>query len=92
MLIAGDAVSTTKAESLVAIATQRPEFHGPPAYYTSNWDLARDSVETLAALRPMTVAAGHGKPMAGNEVSDALQQLAENFDQVARPKHVRDAA
>jgi glyoxylase-like metal-dependent hydrolase (beta-lactamase superfamily II) len=91
-LIAGDAVSTTKAESLIAIATQRPELHGPPAYYTSNWDLARESVENLAALRPLTVAAGHGKPMSGAEVADTLQQLAANFDEVARPKKVRDAA
>jgi glyoxylase-like metal-dependent hydrolase (beta-lactamase superfamily II) len=91
-LIAGDAVSTTKAESVIAVATQRPELHGPPAYYTSDWDLARDSVERLASLRPATVAAGHGRPMSGAEVPDALQQLATHFDQVARPKKVRDAA
>jgi glyoxylase-like metal-dependent hydrolase (beta-lactamase superfamily II) len=91
ILIAGDAVSTTKAESLLAIATQRPELHGPPAYYTSDWDAAKRSVEKLAELRPFTVAAGHGKPMAGAEVADALMDLAIRFDEVARPKRGRYA-
>ena len=91
ILIAGDAVSTTKAESLLAIATQRPELHGPPAYYTSDWDAAKRSVEKLAELRPFTVAPGHGKPMAGPEVADALMDLAVRFDEVARPKRGRYA-
>src|SRR5581483_12478231 len=30
-LIVGDAFCTTKQESVSAIATQRPELHGPPA-------------------------------------------------------------
>ena len=52
-LIAGDALATTKQEYFLAIATQRPELHGPPAYYTTDWDAARESVRRLAALRPM---------------------------------------
>ena len=92
MLIAGDALSTTKAESVIAIATQKAELHGPPAYYTSNSDLARDSVQQLATLRPQTVAAGHGKPLSGADVPDALQEFASRFDELARPKKARDAA
>lgn len=92
VLIAGDAFTTTKAESALAIATQKPELHGPPAYYTSNWELARSSVENLAALRPNTVAAGHGKPLSGVDVVSALQDLATRFDEVARPRQTRDAA
>jgi glyoxylase-like metal-dependent hydrolase (beta-lactamase superfamily II) len=90
-LIAGDAFSTTKAESATAIATQRAELHGPPAYFTSDWDSAKRSVEELANLRPQTVAAGHGLPMSGSEVADALLELAANFDTVARPKSKRAA-
>ena len=48
-LIVGDAFCTTKQESLLAVASQRPELHGPPAYFTTDWDAARDSVERLAA-------------------------------------------
>lgn len=89
VLIAGDAFSTTKAESLLAVATQRPELHGPPAYFTTDWISARRSVERLAALRPEAVATGHGKPLAGSEVAGALITLAANFDRVARPAHGR---
>ena len=45
--IAGDAFCTTKQESFFAVATQRPELHGPPAYFTTDWDAARESVRTL---------------------------------------------
>jgi glyoxylase-like metal-dependent hydrolase (beta-lactamase superfamily II) len=91
-LIVGDAFCTTKAESLAAVATQRPELHGPPAYYTSDWDKARASVEQLSLLRPSCVAPGHGQPMAGTHVADALSELARNFDRVARPHHGKYAA
>jgi len=84
-LIAGDAFCTTKQESFFAVATQRPELHGPPAYFTTDWDAARDSVRRLAAMRPMTIAAGHGQPMAGQETTQALSELAARFDEVARP-------
>jgi glyoxylase-like metal-dependent hydrolase (beta-lactamase superfamily II) len=91
-LIVGDAFCTTKQESVLAIATQKPELHGPPAYYTSDWDAARRSVELLANLRPHAVAPGHGLPMAGPEVADKLQILARDFDRVARPRGEHRAA
>jgi glyoxylase-like metal-dependent hydrolase (beta-lactamase superfamily II) len=94
-LIAGDAFVTTKQESFLAVATQRPELHGPPAYYTTDWDAARESVERLAALSPMTVATGHGQPLMGPDVANRLNELAANFDTVARPssgKYVREPA
>ncbi|HEY4085677.1 MAG TPA: MBL fold metallo-hydrolase [Bryobacteraceae bacterium] len=86
-LIVGDAFATTKQESFLAIASQRPELHGPPAYFTTDWDAARDSVRKLAALRPVTVAAGHGQPLCGADVADQLDRLARDFDSVARPEH-----
>jgi len=85
-LLVGDAFCTTKQESLTAIASQKPELHGPPAYYTSDWDAAKASVEILANLKPQCVAPGHGLPVAGAEVATALDDLARNFDVVARPK------
>jgi glyoxylase-like metal-dependent hydrolase (beta-lactamase superfamily II) len=95
VLIAGDAFTTTKQESLMAVATQRPEVHGPPAYYTQDWEAARLSVARLAALMPAVAAAGHGLPMSGGEMTDALQYLADNFDRIARPavgRYARTAA
>jgi glyoxylase-like metal-dependent hydrolase (beta-lactamase superfamily II) len=91
-LIVGDAFCTTKQESLLAIAEQKPELHGPPAYYTSDWEAAKRSVELLASLRPQTIAAGHGSPMSGPDVASALELLAANFDTIARPHPERRAA
>jgi glyoxylase-like metal-dependent hydrolase (beta-lactamase superfamily II) len=88
-LIVGDAFCTTKQESFLAVATQRPELHGPPAYFTTDWDAARESVGRLAALEPSFIAPGHGQPMAGAETTQALQELAARFDEVARPEHGR---
>ena len=88
-LVVGDAFCTTKQESFLAVATQRPELHGPPAYFTTDWDAARGSVRRLAALKPMFVAPGHGRPMAGQEMTERLDELASRFDEVALPEHGR---
>jgi glyoxylase-like metal-dependent hydrolase (beta-lactamase superfamily II) len=88
-LVVGDAFCTTKQESFLAVATQRPELHGPPSYFTTDWDAARGSVRRLAALGPLRIAPGHGRPMAGDEVAAQLGVLAEQFDQRARPSHGR---
>ena len=94
VLVVGDAFCTTKQESFLAVAKQKPELHGPPAYYTPDWDAARASVQLLAELRPRTIAPSHGLPMSGDEVPDQLQRLATNFDQIALPsqgKYVGEA-
>jgi glyoxylase-like metal-dependent hydrolase (beta-lactamase superfamily II) len=88
-LVVGDAFCTTRQESFLAVATQRPELHGPPAYFTTDWDVARDSVERLAAMAPMHIAPGHGQPMGGTETAEALQALAAEFDTIARPAEGR---
>ena len=88
-LIAGDAFITTNQESASAVALQKPEVHGPPMYYTQDWDQARASVRKLADLQPQSVITGHGPPFDGVELSAALRSLADNFDAIARPKHGR---
>ena len=89
-LIVGDAFCTTKPESFFEAAiAQQPELHGPPAYFTSDWAAARASVRKLAALEPVAVAVGHGKPLAGQGVSDRLYALADAFDAVAVPDNVK---
>jgi glyoxylase-like metal-dependent hydrolase (beta-lactamase superfamily II) len=88
-VVAGDAFTTTKQESLIAALTQRAEIHGPPMYFTPDWQAARRSVETLAALEPQIAATGHGLPMAGDILRDELHALARHFDHVAVPDHGR---
>ena len=88
MLLVGDAFCTTKPESFFeAAVVQQPELHGPPSYFTSDWDSARRSVEHLATLQPSVLAPGHGKPLAGPDVAAALEQLARDFDAVAVPEN-----
>jgi glyoxylase-like metal-dependent hydrolase (beta-lactamase superfamily II) len=89
LLIAGDAFITTRQESAFAIAMQTPELHGPPMYYTQDWEAARESVRRLAALRPETVVTGHGPAMQGPEMQSALNILANYFNEVAVPKRGR---
>jgi glyoxylase-like metal-dependent hydrolase (beta-lactamase superfamily II) len=88
-LIAGDAITTTKQESLVKVATQRREMHGPPAYFTTDWDAARWSVQRLASVRPETLLSGHGRPMRGEAMRRDLRDLAERFDARAMPRRGR---
>jgi len=90
-LLSGDAVVTTKQESLNAVLTQRRELHGPPAYFTQDWVSARDSVRQLAALAPDVLVAGHGQPMNGDVMRSALYTLAEHFDARERPHYGRYA-
>ena len=64
---------------------QEPELHGPPKYYTQDWEEARASVQRLAQLEPELVVTGHGLAMHGPEMRAALHQLATNFDAIALP-------
>jgi glyoxylase-like metal-dependent hydrolase (beta-lactamase superfamily II) len=87
-LLVGDAFCTTKPESFFEAAlAQQPELHGPPSYFTSDWTQARESVHRLAELAPNIVAPGHGKPLAGGNVAQALRTLAAHFDDIAVPEN-----
>ncbi len=86
-LVAGDAFVTTAQESAYAAVTQEPELHGPPKYFTHDWQAARASVRRLAALAPELAVTGHGRAMRGAAMREALQTLARDFDRVAVPEH-----
>lgn len=87
-LLPCDAFCTTKPESFFQAAiAQTGELHGPPAYFTTDWTQAKQSVRFLAGLEPLIVAPGHGQPIAGSSVPIELRQLADRFDQVAVPEN-----
>ncbi|ULO05750.1 MBL fold metallo-hydrolase [Paenibacillus sp. 19GGS1-52] len=85
VMIAGDAFITVKQESVFAVLTQQQAVHGPPAYFTTDWDEAEQSVRQLALLDPKVVLTGHGAPMSGAELSKQLAHLCKNFKEVAVP-------
>jgi glyoxylase-like metal-dependent hydrolase (beta-lactamase superfamily II) len=84
-LIAGDAVITTGQESAYEVARQTPEIHGPPRYFTPDWEAAERSVGVLSALRPKTLVSGHGPALAGPAMRAGLGRLAEDFRSIAVP-------
>lgn len=88
-LIAGDAFITTDQESAYAVAMQTTEVHGPPMYYTPDWESARLSVQLLAALEPEFVVTGHGRALEGEAMREAVHTLARNFVHIAVPEHGR---
>ncbi|ESY76616.1 hypothetical protein X740_27925 [Mesorhizobium sp. LNHC221B00] len=91
----GDAFITTGQESVYEVAVQDLEMHGPPRYFTPDWEAAERSVKQLAALKPRMVISGHGAAAAGAGMRQALESLAERFREFAVPpklKFVREPA
>jgi len=81
VIVAGDAVVTTRQESTVNVMLQRKVVSRPPAYFTPDWDSAEQSVRTIAALEPEVLATGHGHPMRGPEMRRELHDLADHFEE-----------
>ncbi|KHE72098.1 MBL fold metallo-hydrolase [Halobacillus sp. BBL2006] len=86
-LLAGDAIITVKQESSMAVFIQHQHVHGPPAYFTHNWQEAEKSVKKLASLNPKVAVTGHGLPMEGELLAQQLSELALNFKELAIPKN-----
>ena len=91
-LVAGDAIVTTGQESAYEAAVQEPEMHGPPQYFTPDWQSAGASVRLLAGLDPGLVITGHGRALGGAKMREALHRLADNFTEIAVPEGGRYVA
>lgn len=89
VLLAGDAFTTIKQESLWSVLTQEEEISGPPAYLTTNWQAAEQSVKRLRDLEPSLVIPSHGQAMQGEELERHLELLTHHFKEIAVPEHGR---
>jgi glyoxylase-like metal-dependent hydrolase (beta-lactamase superfamily II) len=89
VLIAGDAFVTVEQESLYKVMTQKQGVHGPPAYFTPDWNAAEESVRILHSLRPSLAATGHGTPMSGEALTEGLSALVSEFEVIAVPDRGR---
>src|SRR5205807_9657269 len=69
-------------ESLSNVIAQRKIVWRPPAYFTPDWNAARESVQTLAELEPEVLATGHGRVLRGESMREQLHGLADHFDEV----------
>ena len=79
VLIAGDALITTRQERARDVWQQTPELRPPPAYFTPNWREAHASIERLRELAPSVVAPGHGVPLPAEVLHPAWEQLTQDF-------------
>ncbi|MTH54348.1 MBL fold metallo-hydrolase [Bacillus mangrovi] len=85
VMIAGDAFVTVRQESLYHVLIQDKEIHGPPQYFTFEWEKAKDSVIKLQELKPSVSITGHGKAMEGAELEDGLRELVLRWEEIAVP-------
>lgn len=84
-LVAGDAIVTTQQESMLRALFPQGRLHGPPAYFTPDWQAAHHSVQRLADLRPQIVVSGHGPALQGPDVCTCLEELASDFSSRGLP-------
>jgi len=92
VLLAGDALATMNMESWSTMVTMPQELRWPPAPLTTDWAAAADSLRRLAELRPHFIAAGHGVPMAGDQIADRLEKFARRFTPPPDGRYVREPA
>jgi glyoxylase-like metal-dependent hydrolase (beta-lactamase superfamily II) len=69
--------------------------HGPPWYFTPDWEAAAESVRRLADLRPRYAITGHGPAVADTVLAHDLHLLSTRFRELAVPpdgRYVRHPA
>jgi deazaflavin-dependent oxidoreductase (nitroreductase family) len=86
VLLAGDAVATVDADSLLGMLSRKQQISRPATPVTPDWEAAERSVKEMAALRPRVLAPGHGEPLKGPTVAEKLEVFAEDF---TAPEHGR---
>lgn len=91
-LIAGDAFTTTDLQSWTDLPLGVQEVNLPPLPFTPDWESARKSVRTLAALGSRLLACGHGLPMHGQEATRQLRSVAANFQPPEQGRYARTPA
>lgn len=89
LLLSADAFVTVRQDALYKVLVQKEEVHGPPRYLITDWTQARESLRRLCDLMPATVIAGHGQYMEGEALQQGLDELLQNFDELAKPDHGR---
>ena len=87
VLIAADSFTTVKQESLLSVLSQHEKVSGPPKYFTTNWEQAKQSLQKIIDLNPRLAIVSHGQPIEGEDLKQQLDQLMNHFDEIAKPHH-----
>ena len=83
VVLTGDALVTLRVNAVSGFLLGRQGLSGPPWYTTWDGPAARASIRAIAALRPAVIGGGHGRPLVGLGVDDAVAAFAEGLDQPA---------
>ena len=75
--IVGDAFATADLDNWISVNTWPHELSRSPVPFVPDWEAAQASVLLLADLDPSLVAAGHGRPIAGDDLGERLRKVAE---------------
>ena len=95
-LLAGDAVTTRELNDWVRFLRGEERIGMPPAAFTCDWFAVRRSVLKIGELAPEALGAGHGRPLAGEELKAKLASfleygtIARKGRYVAQPVTLRD--
>ena len=92
VLLAGDAFTTVDLDSAFSVITKRQSISRPPTPMTCDWEAAAQSVRRLAALKPSSLACGHGTPMGGEQIPREFAEFARHFPLPSHGRYVRQAA
>ena len=92
-LLAGDALCTADFDKWPGVAVQKPQQLARSASpVTPDWNAAHQSTNTLAELNPMTIGAGHGRPMSGGDVAGELRDFARDMKTPEHGRYVNNPA
>ncbi len=91
-LIAGDAFTTIKQESLTSVLARSEHTEGPPAYFMTDWTAAGRSISLLRNLKPQLAIPSHGQPVRGDRLARHLEMLVLYFEGIAAPEHSRSSS
>ena len=86
ILIVGDAFTTLNQNKAESVLSREKEMHGPPAYFTTDWQAAKTSIENLKQLNPAIAIPSHGLPIKGDELKQKFENLVNNFDKEEVPE------
>jgi glyoxylase-like metal-dependent hydrolase (beta-lactamase superfamily II) len=92
VLLAADALTTGTLDSPMKFLFSKRDFQLPPAPFTTDWVAAKNSVQKLAELDPLTVAVGHGFPLSRLDLPSRLRRFAAEFEPPKKGRYVRQPA
>jgi glyoxylase-like metal-dependent hydrolase (beta-lactamase superfamily II) len=92
VLIAGDAFATMDMDSWTGLISGKQTLARAGSPFNCDWEATKNSVQTLAKLRPNVIGAGHGIPLTEENVAQRLENYATRFRPPRHGRYVHERA